>query len=177
MKTNIAIGLALVALVVGFVVGPTETVVERTIERIGASAGPEHGEHQYLRGNYSSGGELVATSSTASSYTLTTDELPVDRETSMLSWTVNVDTTLTSMASSSAPLSGLAAGESYSVNFYNASTTAAATATFAAGTGVDLQEDEGGSVIVNGLELAKVTFLKKADTDVIMLVEPYQVGD
>jgi len=143
----------------------------------GGAAGPDKYNHQRFLGNFSVGDQVYATSSTATAYTLTTAELPADRETSLLSWTVNVNTTLTTMASTSAPLVGLKTGESYSMYFYNASTTAAATATFAAGTGVDLQENEGGTVIVNGLELAKLTFLKKADTDVILLVEPKQVGD
>ena len=81
------------------------------------------------------------------------------------------------MASSSAPFSDLKVGQSLSVYYYNASTTAAATATFAAGAGVDLQEDEGETVIVNGLEVARLTFLKKVDTDIIMWVEAGQVGD
>ena len=157
-----------------------ETVVEKTIERItelGAAAGPDHFVHNRFFDNISVGGSVFATSSTASSYTLTTAELNRDRKISLISWTVNVNTTLTTMASTSAPLVGLRPGEFYSVLFYNASTTAASTATFAAGTGVDLQEDEGETVIVNGLEIARLTFLKKADTDVILWIEVGQVGD
>lgn len=144
---------------------------------IGGSAGPTHFEHQQFLQNISVGGDTVATSSTAGTYTLTTAELDANRRTNFLSWTVNTDVTLTTMASSAAPFAGMAVGETYDVYFYNASTTAASAATFAAGSGVDMQEDEGGSVVVNGLELAKLTFIKKADTDVVMLVEPYQVGD
>lgn len=145
---------------------------------LSASAGPDHYVHNRFLENISiGGGHTYATSSTAASYTLTTTELDVNRRNSYISWTVNVNTTLTTMASSSAPLVGLDVGESYSVWFYNASTTAAATATFAAGTGVDLQEGEGETVICNGLELCKLTFLKKSDTDVILLVNPMQTGD
>lgn len=144
---------------------------------LGANPGPDFDQHSRHKGNLSVGGQSYATSSTAATYTLTTTELPADREGSYLSWTVNVNTTLTTMASTSAPLNELKTGESYSLYFYNASTTAAATATFAAGTGVDLQEGEGETVVVNGLELSKLTFLKKADSDVFLLVEPYQVAD
>lgn len=183
------VAVALVLGAVGLFVGGdtyTETgVTENQVRNIardaalGAAVGPEHLNHQYFRSGYSYCGKDgdYATSSTAATYTLTTTELPTNRGRCYLSWTVNVNTTLTTMASSSAPLSNLQPGESYELLFYNASTTAGATATFAAGTGVDLQADEGGSVIVNGLELARLTFLKKADTDVILLVEPYQVGD
>ena len=145
----------------------------------GAASGPDHYFHNRFLANYSVGGQNYATSSTATSYTLTTgDGFPADRETSYISWTVNEgNATLTTMASSSAPFADLKVGESYSVDFYSATTTAATTITFAAGTGIDLQEDEGETVVLNGLELARLTFLKKADTDVIMLVEAFQVGD
>lgn len=179
MKDKLSVGIAIIALVIAgfaFLANNVEVIKERVVE-VPASAGPVKYNHQSFVGNFSVGGQVYATSSTASTYTLTTTELRNNRETSLISWTVNVNTTLTTMASTSAPLVGLKTGESYSVYFYNASTTAGATATFAAGTGVDLQEDEGSSVIVNGLEIAKLTFLKKADTDVILWVSVGQVGD
>lgn len=146
--------------------------------QLGAAPGPTHYVHQEFKSNFLKGGTSYATSSTATGYTLTTAELPANRERGYLSWTPNVTaTTLTTMASTTAPLAGLKTGEQWEVLFYNATSTAAATVTFAAGTGIDLQEDEGGSVIVNGLELARLTFIKKADSDVILLVEPYQLGD
>lgn len=144
---------------------------------VGAASGPEHYVHQRFYSGASFGDETYATSSTAAAYTLTTTEFPDNRRYGYVSWTPNVSTTLTTMASTSAPLSNLKTGEYYTVLFYNASSTAAATATFAAGTGVDLQEDEGETVVVNGLEIARLTFLKKADTDVILWVEVGQVGD
>lgn len=142
---------------------------------LGASVGPDFYDNVTFHQGSTNGGTQVATSSTAASYTLTTNELR--KEVSYISWTVNVNTTLTTMASTSAPLSLLRTGESFEVYFYNASTTAGATATFAAGTGVDLQESEGGTVIVNGLETARLTFFKKDNTDVVLVVEGFQVGD
>lgn len=144
---------------------------------LGASAGPDHYFHNRFVSNLSIGGQYYATSSTKSALTLTTTELSKERDDALISWTVNVNTTLTTMASTSAPFRDLDVGEFYTVYFYNASTTAGATATFAAGTGVDLQEDEGETVIVNGLEIARLTFLKKADTDIMMWIEVGQVGD
>ena len=149
--------------------------VDEPTASIGAVVGPDVYDHVTLHQNFTRGGNQVATSSTAATYTLTTDE--IREEVSYLSWTVNVDTTLTTMASTSAPLSNLRTGESLEMYFYNASTTAAATATFAAGTGVDLQENEGETVIVNGLEMAKLIFIKKADTDVALWVDVGQVAD
>jgi hypothetical protein len=142
---------------------------------LGASPGPDHTETQYFLNNFTVGDGSVATTSDAATYTLTAREMDIDAP--YVSWTANVNTTLTTMASTSAPFSGMRTGEMFEQIWYNASTTAAATITFAAGTGVDLQEDEGGTVIVNGLETARLTYIKKADTDIALIVEPYQVGD
>lgn len=144
-------------------------------DAVGAIAGHEFFERMKFFKNFVTGGTTFATTSTATSYTLTTTE--IDFNDSYVSWNPSLDTTLTTMASSAAPFNSLAVGESVEQIWYNASTSAAATITFAAGTGIDLQEDEGGTVIVNGLETARVTYVKKADTNVAVIVEPYQVGD
>ena len=141
----------------------------------GANPGPDFFNHLVFKQNFTRGGTAIATSSTAATYTLTTSELR--KEVNYLSWTVNVNTTLTTMASTSAPFNGMSTGESFEMYFHNASTTAGATATFAAGTGVDLQESEGGTVIINGLEFGRIVFIKKANTDIAMVVEGFQVGD
>lgn len=170
---NKIIGVALVAIVVIAIGGYMFPNVPAKV--LGSVVGPDIFDHVTFHQNVTMGGTQVATSSTAATYTLTTNELR--KEVSYISWTVNVDTTLTTMASTSAPLSNLRTGESFSVYFFNASTTDAATATFAAGTGVDLQEDEGETVIVNGNEIARLTFVKKANTDVVFWVEVGQEGD
>lgn len=179
MKQNqfltIAVAVALVVAVIGVFTPAGQNVVREIA--VGGAAGPEVFETQNFRTNFTVGGKNthVATSSTAAAFTLTTRTMRVGVP--YVSWTPNVNTTLTTMASTSAPFVGLLPGESFEQIWYNASTTAASTITFAAGTGVDLQEDEGGTVIVNGLEAARITYVKKADTDVLMIVEPYQVGD
>lgn len=175
MKQNYLVYAVLfVVALVGWFTPVGQNVVERVV---GAAVGPEFFGTQNFRANFTVGGGNThyATSSTAATFTLT--RASVDFDVPFVSWTPNVNTTLTTMASTSHPFSGMKAGESFEQLWYNASTTAAATITFAAGTGVDLQEDEGGSVIVNGLETARVTYLKKADTDIAVIVEPYQVGD
>lgn len=149
-----------------------QTIVEKVV---GANPGPVHTDHQEFLQSFTKGGDVYATSSTAATYTLTSSELT--RDVNLISWNAGLNLTLTTMASTSAPLADLAPGEELVVNFYSATTTAATTITFAAGTGVDLQEDEGETVVVNGLEMARLTFLKKADTDVIAWVEVGQVGD
>src|SRR3990167_10469934 len=158
-KMFVVAGIAVLAVMAGWIGGglnkPVDTIIRNevvkelqpVIEQLG-SASPDNFFHNRFFENASFGGEVIATSSTATAYTLTTKELPADRGASLLSWTVNVNTTLTSMASTSAPLVDRKSGEFYTMYFYNASSTAAATATFAAGTGVDLQEDEGETVVV-----------------------------
>jgi len=178
MKKNLGVIIAAVALVFALVAyfnaGGVE-VTKEVVREFGVAAGPDHTERQFFLSNFVNGGEVVATSSTAATYTLTTAELR--DKVGYISWTPNVNTTLTTMASTSAPLVGLKTGQTFEVTFYNASSTAASTVTFAAGTGVDLQELEGGSVIVNGLEGATLKFVKKSDSDVMLLVAPFQVAD
>ena len=165
------IGVALVAIVIAI----GGYVFPKVSQPLGANPGPDFFNHLVFKQNFTRGGTAIATSSTAATYTLTTSELR--KESNYLSWTVNVNTTLTTMASTSAPFNGMSTGESFEVIFHNASTTAGATATFAAGTGVDLQESEGGTVIINGLEFGRLVFIKKANTDIAMVVEGFQVGD
>jgi len=176
MNTKLCSVLAVIALIVAIVACflplGGKTVVDRVV---GAAAGPDMYEHITFLSNYTAGGNVVATSSTAATYTLTTKDF--NRDTSLLSWTANVNTTLTTMASTSEPFVSLKPGQSFSVYLYAASTTAASTITLGAGTGVDLQEDEGETVIINGLEIARLTFLKKADTDIVAWLEIGQVGD
>lgn len=155
--------------------GELRTIREVVKTELGGAAGPEHTELQQFKANFTVGDGAAATSSTASSFTLT--RATVDTDVPFVSWNAGANITLTTMASTSAPFVGLRPGEYFEQIWHNATSAAATTITFAAGTGVDLQEDEGGTVIVNGLEMARITYIKKADFDVAMIVEPYQVGD
>lgn len=174
-KTSIVslIVIAIIAIIGLFFPQTTQTIKE--ITKLGSVVSPDIFDHVTLNQNVTIGGTQVSTTSTTATYTLTTKELR--KEVSYISWLANVNTTLTTMASTSAPLSLLRTGESYSTYLYNASTTAAATITLAAGTGVDLQEGTGGVVVINGLEVARLTFLKKANSDVFVISETMQVGD
>lgn len=179
LKDKVIIGGVIAALILGtlgfFNAGPQGIQGLDGRDAVGGSAGPEHLVHQVFRAGYTKGGTLVATTSTAAAYTLAANEWT--NETGYVSWLNNVnavDIAITTMASTSAPLVGLLAGQSIEILFYNASTTG--TITFVEGTGIDLQEDEGETVIVDGLEVARITFLKKVDLDVIMWVEVGQEG-
>lgn len=148
--------------------------IERVVEKqVGAQVSPEHLETQYFDGGFTKGG-YVATSSTGNTV-LTASE--IDADVNFLSFTANVNQTVTLPASTTAPFRNLAVGEGFSVLVYSATTTAGATMTWTAGTGIDLQEDEGETVVQNGLEVGRLHFVKKADTDIIAWYEAGQVGD
>jgi len=173
---NKTLGIVLVVIAIIATAGLFSPRVQTEVKEVfGANPAPTFLNHLEFKQNFTLGGNVVATTSDIATYSLAANEWRP--EVSYVSWTPDLNLTLTTMASTSAPLSDLRAGESRQIYFYNASTTAAATVTFAAGTGVDLQEDEGGTVIVNGLEIARLTFLKKSDTDVILWVEVSQIGD
>ena len=142
---------------------------------LGAIPGPEIYDTLILRSNFINGG--IVTSTTTVDATITLDASHLRREVSLMSMNIGVDATITTMASTSAPLVDLLPGQSFQVYFFNASTTAGSLATFAAGTGVALQEDEEETVVVNGLDLARLTFIKKPDSDVALIIEVFQVGD
>ena len=176
-------GAAIVALVLsglsffGSDVGPQGPRGADGRDAVGAQVGPEYTESQYFRANFTVGNGSVATSSTEATYTLTTKYVDVDVP--YVAWNVGLNNTLTFPKATSAPFTGLRIGESFEQLWYSATTTAATTLTFAvpAGGGIDLQEDEGGTVIVNGLEFARLTYVKTGASAVSVIVEPYQIGD
>ncbi len=171
----VALALSVYALIVVLSGGADGQNGRNGLNGKGAIPGPEVYETMIFRGSSLDGG--ITTSTTTVDATIVLDASHLRREVSYISMNIGVNATVTTMASTSAPLVDLLPGQSFQVYFYNASTTAGSTATFAGGTGVDLQEDEGATVIVNGLEVARLTFLKKLDSDVIFWVETGQVGD
>ena len=144
------------------------------LDGIGGASGPYHTEHQIFANNFTRGGTVTSTTTVDTTIILDASHLRVG--VSLMSMNIGVDATITTMASTSAPLVNLIPGESFVVYFFNASTTAGSLATFAAGTGVDLQEDNGGAKTVGGNDIARLTFLKKADSDVILWIESGQEG-
>ena len=179
MKDKIVTGGVIIALALSGLAffGGTDGIdgIDGRDGRVGAQSGPDHYSTQYFQDNFYVGDGSYATTSDVAAATLTAVEL--DCDVSYVSFNAGLNITLTTQASTSQPFKNMRVGQSCSTLFYSATTTAATTITFAAGTGVDLQEDEGGTVIVNGLESARLTYVKKADTDILLVVEPYQVGD
>lgn len=137
----------------------------------GSVTGPDVYSRMFLHAGSTAGGRL-ATTSTATAYKPTTKDfagLPT-----VISWTPNVNTTLTLVSSSTW---GYVPNVGDVANIYirNASTTAAATITFAANDQfVDLQftEATGGDLVLNGLDWEKVTLIRTtAATTTIILNE------
>lgn len=171
--------LAVVLSGLAFFSAPSDTITERVVERVGAVVGPEYQETQNFRAGFTVGNQNTdyATTSTASAYTLTA--LEVDTDIPYVAWNAGLNVTLTLPNATSAPFTKLRVGESFEQLWYSSTSTTATTITFAenAGNGVDLQEDEGGSVILNGLETGRITYIKTGASAVSVIVEPYQVGD
>lgn len=175
-NTKIWVAVVVVAIIAAAGFFYPVPVVQNVKDTLGALVGPNIFDHLTLRQSFTKGGTVVATSSTAATFTLTTNELR--KEVSYISWTPNVSTTLTTMASTSAPLTDLKSGESFEVYLHNASSTAAATITLAAGTGIDLQDNEDSAdLAIAGLDVAKLTFIKKPNTDVMLIVDEFTEAD
>lgn len=124
------------------------------------------------------GGGVHATTSKVAMTTYTMVESEIDVE-NTVEWENNKNITLTLPATSTLTTIIPNAGDVRQYYFQNASTTAAATITFAAGTGIDLQfaEATGGDLVLNGLDWAKLTFIRQADTDVTVIFDEMTEAD
>ena len=146
---------------------------------LGASPGPEHYSKQFFYEGYESGSPETSYASTTVSGNATFLASELANDYIELTPTVGAVTlTITATTSSGFPL-GFEFGAKRVIEFYNATSTTgvASIITFAGGTGIDLQEDEGETVTLNGLEVARLTLIRKNDSDVLAWVEVGQVGD
>ena len=69
------------------------------------------------------------------------------------------------------------AGDCYLWRFRNLDATAATSTTIAAGTGMDLVENENGDVVIEGGNEAQLLFCRELDTDVTVYVDEYIAAD
>jgi len=128
----ISVGAAVVVMVFGFMFMP------RTVtQSFGANPGPDYYGVQsffggFLRGNY------IATTTTGTAVTLRVQDV-MDKDTISVLQGGGSTLTYTFFASSTAKQWLPKAGMTQDACFLNATTTAGATLTFAAGTGIDLQ--------------------------------------
>ena len=145
---------------------------------LAAISGPDVFNHMNFRAGFQGGGTVNSTTSpdSISTYTLTESEFGGDI--SYFNWLANRNITLTTMASTAMAFLGNVAGDERSYWFFSATSTAAATITFAAGTGVDLQDNEDSADLdLLGGDLIKLTFIRKVDTDVLLVLDEYTEAD
>lgn len=143
--------------------------------QIGASAGPEVYSYMKVHGHFTQGGGVMATSSTAATYTMTRAELVPN---GVIQWTPNVNTTVTLPASSTLTDLVPNKGDVRTIWLHNASSTAAASITLAAGTGIDLQKNEDtADLAVLGLDWTSLTFVRQNDTDITVIMNEFIEAD
>lgn len=117
---------------------------------------------------FTQGGGVLSTSTTATAGTLTQSDLA---SYSMIEWTLNTaNGTLTLPATSTLTTLLPDAGDMRTWLIHNATTTAAITATIAAGTGIDLIAVTANDDVIDGTEYAELTCWRQSDTDLTCLV-------
>lgn len=173
---NIKSYVALVAILVIAIGGyffPVKDVVERAL---GAFSGPEITDRIFVRSGVTAGGRM-ATTSTASAYTLASTDLRLSP--TYIDWTPNVNTTVSLTSTSTFPYVPQV-GDTAVVYVRNASSTAGSTITFAAANAnVDLQftEATGGDLVLNGLDFASLTFIRESENLVTILFSEFTEAD
>lgn len=143
---------------------------------VGAASGTEFSNRISLNGGFSAGG-AVATTTTAATHT--TAAIDFRAAPTVYSWLPNVNTTVSISGTSTQSLIPNV-GDVAELYFRNASSTAGATITFAAvDTGVDMQfaEATGGDLVLNGLDWAKVTFIKTSANLVTVIFDEMTEAD
>jgi len=145
-------------------------------EFLGSAAGNTFEQRMFANQGATQGGAL-ATSSTASTYTLTAKDLK--KTPSVVLWTPNVSTTISITATSTYDYVPKI-GDVATVYMRNASSTAASTITLAAAnTQVDLQKGNytGADLVIDGLDWEKLTFIRKSALTVTVFAESMTEGD
>ena len=137
IKYIVSLIVVLVIAIGGYNFPKGNTVVDRVIEKVGAIAGPDIFDALRLGGGVTYGS--VNSTTTPAAMTLRVEDV-MNYDTVIVRPTGAASTlTLTFFASSTAPHWLPKAGDTQRTCFMNATTTAASTITFAAGTGIDLQ--------------------------------------
>jgi hypothetical protein len=175
MNNKLLVGVIVVVLVIcSFYIG--NTINTRTViqEKLGAVAGPDVMSYLKVHGTLTTNGGYMATTSTAATYTLLNSEI-ADAQT--VFWNPSANVTLTLPASTTISFIPNT-GDTRVIWLQNASTTAGATITLAAGAGIDLQKNEDtADLAVAGLDWVKMTFIRKNNTDIAVMLEEVTEAD
>lgn len=143
--------------------------------KLGSVTGPDVYFRMFF-GNGSTNGGYIATSSTASTYT--TVDSDFSGTPSVVSWTPNVNTTISLSSTSTFPYVPKV-GDVAKIYIKNASTTAAASMTFAAkDIGLDLQKNEDvADLALLGLDWAELTLIRQSTTKVTVIYNEFTEAD
>lgn len=122
------------------------------------------------------GGNMSTSTGTITTYT--TSRTDFTGTPAVISWLPNANQTVTVTPTSTLDYIPHV-GDVANVYLRNASTTAAATLTLAAGTGVDLQfaEATGGDLVLNGLDWAKLTLIRTSEYVVTVIFDEMTEAD
>lgn len=125
---------------------------------------------------FTQGGGMFTSSTANATETLLVTAIDTEN---FIDYTPNVNSTLTLPATSTMSALIPVAGDSRDYIIRNASSTAAATLTLAAGTGMDLQftEATGGDLVLNGLDAGTLTMTRLTNTDILVLFNEYTEAD
>lgn len=171
MNQKFTAGIAVLALVLGMVAVLTNgSVTEVTKKVVEGAAGPEHTEHQYFNNGLTDGGVIETVSPTSGAVTLTRAQMDRAKIITFVASTTMPALTATTPASTTFPLPNKA-GSYRTWVIENPFLAAATTTTIAAGTGVDLQEPDGQNVVIGITNYAFLTCYRKANTDVVCMVD------
>lgn len=173
-NTLISAGIALVVVVLGF----TFFAPTRTVNNVLAGSGSSQNvSYRQFFAEGTTWGGIVATTSTATTYTTVQRDFP--NTPTVVQWTPNVNTTI-SLSATSTLAYVPNVGDVAWMFFRNASSTAASSITFAAAdAGVDLQfaEATGGDLVLNGLDWEKFTFIHTSTNLVTIIADEMTEAD
>jgi hypothetical protein len=143
---------------------------------VGGQSGQNQDSRQFFNNGLTEGGAVLATTTTAATYTTVAKDFSGSPKTWVI--TPNLNTTI-SLSSTSTRDYIPNIGDTAEIMIKNASSTAAATVTFAAvDAGVDLQKNEDtADLAVNGLDWMKLTIVRTSKYAIVALMEEYIEAD
>ncbi len=173
---NWGVGLIAVLALVFSLTSKPVTIVKEVL--VGSGSGQDISSRQFFQQGATFGG-FNATTSAVTLTTYTTNQRDFANQPTVVSWNNSVNTTL-SISSTSTLAYVPNVGDTATIYWRNASTTAGATQTFAAkDSGVDMQfsESTGGDLVLNGLDWAKITFIHTETNKVTVLFDEMTEAD
>jgi len=168
-KLNITLvallGVALIGFLALYSAKPTQTVIEKTV---GAVAGSDFTNRVSFLDGFEWGGKYATVATTSATYTLSANQyksglIEVTSVTGAAALTL-------SLPASTTDAYPRQVGMRTSTIIKNSHTAAATTTTIAAGTGIDLQENDGQNVVIGINNYAVVDCVRLVTTDVACII-------